>query len=136
MEVPALTENELEIMELLWREDRPLSRAEMIELTPERSWSERSIHILLNRLLEKKAIEVNGFVRTNKNYGRTFAPLIPHDAYVLSAVNQIKDSCCYKTKKSAITSVFAALVQDKDVNDEVLNELEQMIAERRKKETK
>lgn len=132
MEIPTLTGNELEIMELLWREERPLSRSEIIELTPERSWSERSIHILLNSLLEKKAIVVDGFVRTNKNYGRTFSPLITHEDYVVSAVNQIKQSTCYKTKKSAVTSVFAALVQDSDVNEEVLCELEQMIAERRK----
>ena len=133
MEIPALTENELEIMEVLWREQTPLSRYEIIELTPGRSWSERSIHILLNSLLEKRAIEVVSFVRTNKNYGRTFGPLLTHDEYVLSAVNQIKQSPCYKSKKSAVTSVFAALVQDSDINDEVLCELEQMIAERRKK---
>ena len=131
MEIPALTGNELEIMELLWREERPLSRSEIIELTPERSWSERSIHILLNSLLEKKAIEVGGFVRTNKNYGRTFVPLIDRADYIVSAVNQMKQSLSGTSKKSPVSAIFAALVQDKDIDDAELDELERMIAERR-----
>ncbi len=131
MEIPAFTGNELEIMELLWREERPLSRSEIIELTPERSWSERSIHILLNSLLEKQAIEVGGFVRTNKNYGRTFVPLIAREDYIVSAVNQMKQSLTGTSKKSPVTAIFAALVQDKDIDDAELDELERMIAERR-----
>ena len=131
MEIPALTGNELEIMELLWREERPLSRSEIIELTPERSWSERSIHILLNSLLEKQAIEVGGFVRTNKNYGRTFVPHIAREDYIVSAVNQMKQSLSGTSKKSPVTAIFAALVQDKDIDDTELDELERMIAERR-----
>ena len=47
-----LTKSENEIMELLWKEGRPLSRSEIIELTPDRSWKPASIHILLNSKLE------------------------------------------------------------------------------------
>ena len=50
MDKLTLTNNELEIMELLWTQGRPLSRTEIIELTPERSWSSKSIHIILNKL--------------------------------------------------------------------------------------
>ena len=76
MSTLSLTNNELEIMELMWKMKRPLSRTEIIDLSPDRSWSASSIHILLNKLLEKEAIEVSGFVKTNKNYGRTYSPLI------------------------------------------------------------
>ena len=40
MKKPAitLTPNELEIMELMWRENRPLSRTDIIELSPDCSW--------------------------------------------------------------------------------------------------
>ena len=62
-----LTKSENEIMELMWKEGHPLSRSEIIDLTPERSWKPSSIHILLNSLLEKNAIEVAGFVQTTKN---------------------------------------------------------------------
>jgi len=60
----ALTKNEQEIMDLLWKENKPLSRSDIINLSTERSWKASSIHILLNQLLEKGAICVNGFVKT------------------------------------------------------------------------
>ncbi len=69
----SLTKNEQEIMDLLWSQDKALSRSEIIELSTERSWKKSSIHILLNSLLEKGAIKVEGFVKTGKNYGRTYS---------------------------------------------------------------
>ena len=59
-----LTKSENEIMELMWKEGHPLSRSEIIDLTPERTWKPSSIHILLNSMLEKNAIEVAGFVQS------------------------------------------------------------------------
>lgn len=43
-----------------------------------------SIHILLNQLLKKSAIKVDGFVQTGKNYGRTYtAAITPEDYQVM-----------------------------------------------------
>lgn len=50
-----LTKSESEIMDLMWKEGRPLSRSEIIDLTPDRSWKPASIHILLNSMLDKGA---------------------------------------------------------------------------------
>lgn len=128
-----LTNSELEIMETMWKMNRPLSRSEIIELTPNRTWKKSSIHILINKMLEKEVIKVDGFVRTNKNYGRTYAPLITKDDYIVSTFDKIKTSYS-DSKSSAVTSIFAALIQDEDINDELLDELQQMI-ERRKQKT-
>ena len=87
-----LTNSELEIMETMWKMNRPLSRSEIIELTPNRTWKKSSIHILINKMLEKEVIKVDGFVRTNKNYGRTYAPLITKDDYIVSTFDKIKTS--------------------------------------------
>lgn len=132
MDKLSLTSNELEIMELLWTQGRPLSRTEIIELTPERSWSSKSIHIILNKLIEKGAIEVSGFVRTNKNYGRTYSPCITQDDYVASSIRQSIHEVGYASKPKAIASVFAALIEEKDVDEELISSLEQILAERKK----
>lgn len=87
-----LTKSENEIMELLWREGRPLSRSEIIDLTPDRTWKPASIHILLNSMLEKGAIQVAGFVQSTKNYARTFTPTLTADEY---AVLQFKHSSAF-----------------------------------------
>lgn len=136
MNAISLTKNELEIMELMWKEERPLSRTEIIELSPNRSWSASSIHILLNKLLEKKAIEVSGFVQTNKNYGRTYAPLITQNDYLLFSLNELKESPYYKSKSDATVSIFSALIEDKDVSDELLCELEEILEERKRQNKK
>ena len=127
-----LTNSELEIMETMWKMNRPLSRSEIIELTPNRTWKKSSIHILINKMLEKEVIKVDGFVRTNKNYGRTYASLITKDDYIVSTFDKIKTSY-FDSKSSAVTSIFAALIQDKDINDELLDELQQMIERRKQK---
>lgn len=84
-----LTRSETEIMELLWSEDRPLSRSEIIELTPNRTWKPASIHILLNSMLDKGAIEVAGFIQSTKNYARTFAPTLTADEYIVLQRNTV-----------------------------------------------
>ncbi len=129
----SFSNNELEIMNLMWHENRPLTRTEIIDLSPERSWSKSSIHILLNRLIEKEAIEVSGFVRTGKNYGRTYSPLVTQEDYILSTLNSANSPFCGLSDASSITSIFAALIQSDTINGKILDELEQMIAERKKK---
>ena len=105
-----LTKSESEIMELLWREKRPLSRSEIIELTPDRTWKPASIHILLNSMLEKGAIEVAGFIQSTKNYARTFTPTLAPDEYI---VLQLKHSAVFN--QQSILRLVSDLVED--VND-------------------
>ena len=57
----SLTKNEWEIMEVMWKAGRPLSRAEVIALSEDRTWRASSFHVLMNSLLEKGAVKVVGF---------------------------------------------------------------------------
>ena len=109
-------------MDLLWREARPLSRSEIIDLTPERSWKPASIHILLNSMLEKGAIGVAGFVQSTKNYARTFTPTLTADEY---AVMQFKHSSAFN-EQSVIHLVSALVedIQDQDTLDQLVQILE------------
>ena len=117
-----LTKSENEIMDLLWKEDRPLSRSEIIDLTQERSWKPASIHILLNSMLEKGAIGVAGFVQSTKNYARTFTPTLTADEY---AVLQFKHSSAFN-EQSVIHLVSALVedIQDQDTLDQLVQILE------------
>lgn len=126
-----LSKNEREIMELLWKEDRPLSRSDIIEFSPERSWKPSSIHILLNQLLEKEAIKVDGFVKTGKNYGRTFSANLTAQEYQFM---QFKENSNYAASKlSAITGLMTTLLADDGIDDEILDKLEAIIKAKRNK---
>ncbi|WP_019230551.1 BlaI/MecI/CopY family transcriptional regulator [Sedimentibacter sp. B4] len=125
----SLTKNEQEIMDLLWSHDKALSRSEIIELSTERSWKKSSIHILLNSLLEKGAIRVEGFVKTGKNYGRTYSAAVTQEEY---QIMQFKQGANYlKSKSSAITGLVSALVQNEDIDNETLDKLEAILKERK-----
>lgn len=125
----SLTKNEQEIMDLLWSQDKALSRSEIIELSTERSWKKSSIHILLNSLLEKGAIRVEGFVKTGKNYGRTYSAAVTQEEY---QIMQFKQGANYlKSKSSAITGLVSALVQNEDIDNDTLDRLEAILQTRR-----
>ena len=133
MKKPAitLTPNELEIMELMWRENRPLSRTDIIELSPDRSWKASSIHILLNKMLDKDAIKVDGFVRTGKNYGRTYSPALSNVDYLLMT---IKGSSLYQnSNKEATIAVISSLINDKDITAQDIMEIEAVIEAKKSK---
>ncbi len=67
-----LTKNELEIMDVLWEQGRPLSRGELLSLPAEKTWMDSSIHILLNSLLRKGAIREAGYAKCGKTSGRVY----------------------------------------------------------------
>ena len=120
-----LTKSESEIMDLMWKEGRPLSRSEIIDLTPDRRWKPASIHILLNSMLDKGAIEVAGFIQSTKNYARTFTPTLTADEY---AILQLKHSSTF-SEQSAFR-LISALVEDID-DQKLLDQLAQLLDQRK-----
>lgn len=127
-----LTKNELEIMNLMWAQARPLPRSEIIDLSPERSWKASSIHILLNQLLEKKTIVVDGYVKTGKNYGRTYSAAITQEEYQIMQIKQSPGF--FQSKSNVVTNIVSTLIKDEDIDDETLAKLETILRERRLKE--
>lgn len=116
-----LTHNEEEVMEIFWSEGRSLSRSDIIEFSEECSWKKSTIHILLNGLLEKGAIKVDGFVKTGKNYGRTFSANLTWAEYQIMQFNSgIKYN---KSKPEAIEELIRTISQDKDIDDETIERM-------------
>ncbi len=82
-----LTKNELEIMDLLWEQKRPLSRGELLSLPAEKTWMDSSIHILLNSLLRKGAIREAGFAKCGKTSGRVYEAALSCAEYHVSTLS-------------------------------------------------
>ncbi len=120
-----LSKHELEVMNVLWSEDRALSRTEIMELSVNRSWKDSTIHILINKLLEKEAITVDGFVKTNKNFGRTYKAKITEGEY---QVMQFKTGSTYKkNQEKAVLNFMSALFADEKIDSATLDRLQQLI---------
>ena len=121
-----LTKSELEVMNVLWQANRPLSRSEILTLSTSKTWKDSSIHILLNGLLNKNAIEEAGYVRSGKTFGRLYAANISCQEYY--AKNVFAGS-----SKEVLPMLFSALIQSDGISPELINDLEDML-EKRKRE--
>ena len=121
-----LTRSEMEIMDVLWGAGVPLSRADLLARSEEKSWKDSSVHILLNGLLQKGAIREAGFVNRSKTYGRTFLPTLTREEYFATTI------FCHRYKPQ-IVGLFAALLQREDITGEDLVQIEKLVAQRKEK---
>ena len=81
-----LTRSEMEIMDVLWEANVPMSRADLLEQSEGKTWKDSSVHILLNGLLKKEAIREVGLVKRSKTFGRTFAPTLTREEYFATTI--------------------------------------------------
>lgn len=120
-----LTKCEMEIMDVLWASDIPLSRSDLLARSEEKTWKDSSVHILLNGLLAKGAIREAGVVKRSKTYGRTFAPTLTREEYFATTI------FCHRHKPE-IVGLFAALLSREDITAAELDTIAGLVAERRK----
>jgi len=120
-----LTKSELEVMNVLWQSGRPLSRSEIMALSSEKTWKDSYIHILLNGLLNKNAIKEAGYVRSGKTFGRLYAAAISCADYYARSVFAFGN-------RKTLPMLFSALIQSNEISPELIDELEEMLAKRKK----
>ncbi|MCL2392447.1 MAG: BlaI/MecI/CopY family transcriptional regulator [Oscillospiraceae bacterium] len=122
-----LTKNELQIMTVLWHVGKPLTGAEIRQQSAEKTWKDGSIHIILNKLLEKGALAEHGFIKDGKTIARTFVPAISRKDY-------------YETHFAGyapedIPDVFSALLHTAEDDAELAGKLKDIIRAWEHKET-
>ena len=106
-----LTRSEMEIMDVLWAAQQPLSRSDLLERSENKTWKDSSVHILLNGMLHKGVIREAGFVKRSKTYGRTFAPTMTREEYYAISIYSHRN-------KPQIVGLIAALLKREDITPE------------------
>jgi len=119
-----LTKSEMEIMDVLWGENVPLSRADLLARGEEKTWKDSSVHILLNGLLQKGAIREAGFVKCSKTYGRTFAPALTREEYFATTIFSHRH-------KPEIVGLVEALLRREDITASDLEQIEKLVVARK-----
>ena len=119
-----LTRSEMEIMDVLWESGVPLSRADLLAKSEEKTWKDSSVHILLNGLLSKGAIREAGLVKRSKTFGRTFAPTLTREEYFATTI--FSHRC-----KPDVVGLFAALLQRQDITPEQLDDIGTLVENRK-----
>lgn len=119
-----LTRSELEIMDVLWESETPLSRSDLITHSEGKSWKNSSVHILLNGLLQKGAIQEAGLVKRTKTYGRLFTPTMTREEYYANTIFSHRH-------KPEMVALFSALLQREEVSDADLDALSELLQQKR-----
>jgi predicted transcriptional regulator len=118
-----LTRSEMEIMDVLWGSEKPLSRADLLAKSEEKTWKDSSVHILLNGLLQKGAIQEAGLVKRSKTYGRVFAPTMTREEYFATTIFSHRH-------KPQIVGLFEALLRREDITREDLDAISKMVQQK------
>lgn len=118
-----LTKSEMEIMDVLWAAEEPLSRADLLERSEEKSWKDSSVHILLNGLLQKSAIREAGVVKRRKTYGRLFAPTLTREEYFATTIFSHRH-------KPEVVGLFEALLNRQEITAKDLEHISKMVSEK------
>ncbi|MBQ8909580.1 MAG: BlaI/MecI/CopY family transcriptional regulator [Oscillospiraceae bacterium] len=119
-----LTKSEMQIMDVLWASDIPLSRSDLLERSEEKTWKDSSVHILLNGLLAKGAIQEAGFVKRSKTYGRTFVPSLTREEYFAPTIFS-------HTHKPQCVGLVEALLRRDDITAEDMEQVEKLVKDKK-----
>lgn len=118
-----LTRSEMEIMDVMWAAGAPLSRSDLLARSEGKTWKDSSVHILLNGLLQKGAIQEAGLVKRSKTYGRVFTPTLSREEYYAGTI------FCHRCKPQ-IVGLFEALLNREEVTEEDLAQIAEMVRQK------
>ena len=107
-----ISDSELEIMRILWREKRPLKVADFRdELEQRKGWNKSTTGTLVTRLRDK------GFIEPTERYGvARYIPLITEDEYMLNEERALLEKFG-SAKKLAIAMVRNGHLSDDDIEE-------------------
>ena len=107
-----IADAELEIMRILWREQRPIKVIEFSELLEQsKGWKKSTTKTLVTRLRDK------GLIEPMERYGvASYVPLISEDEYILAEEKTLLDKFG-SAKKLAIAMVRNGHLTDTDIDE-------------------
>lgn len=114
------TKFEFEILETLWQEKRPLSRAEIVEFSPNQILKLNSMPYVLKKLQEKGAVKQAGAKKELYHYAGLYAAAITREEYI---VDHLLDEMPWLN----LAEVFSILLEKKPVSRQTLAEIKEII---------
>ncbi len=123
------TVSELNILRLLWESKEALSGAEMLERLPELNLFSTSIYTILDGMVDKGVLKVEGKVRRGKRYARTFIPTMSQEEFAAMQVVKLTPNV---PKYDRLVGLFTALVKHDGIDEETLSSLEDFLQKQRK----
>ncbi|MEF3306273.1 BlaI/MecI/CopY family transcriptional regulator [Paenibacillus sp. GYB003] len=117
-QVQKLSDTEMELMEVIWECDPPVTSTELLRIFSGRGkeWKAQTISTFLSRLVEKGVLEATRHGRTNK-----YVPLLSPKEYKLAETQHVLDGLY----QGSVKNLIAALYDGDKLSDEDIAELKQ-----------
>jgi Predicted transcriptional regulator len=122
----ALSKRELDVMNVLWEEGKPMIASKIPEKRPELSIN--TVQSVLKNLLQREFIEVADIVQSGTVLSRSYAPVITPEEYAMKYVtSEIFPFGRFASKVRYLSALFDST----ENNEELIEELEKFIQERK-----
>jgi predicted transcriptional regulator len=122
-----ITGREMDVLEALWSSEKPLVASDIPKMKPSLSIS--SVQLALRNLVKKKLVEVADIVYSGTVLSRSYRPLVSKKGLIS---RQVIDQLKSLDKTITTTNIVATLLQHEKNEKEVIEELEELLKERKK----
>ena len=116
-----ISDAELEVMKVIWYENRPITSLDIVEAFENKGWKKTTIGTFLTRLVEKGALSAE---KQGKLY--YYTPLISQKDYRKSQTKNLISSLYGGSIKDFAVSLF----EEQSISDEELKELKAIFVDR------
>jgi len=116
--LPKISDAEWKVMKVLWKK-APLTAGEIVDaLRPSTNWSPKTIHTLISRLVNKRAVEVNKTTPLHQ-----YVPLVSEEECTLKET----ESFLKKVYDGSLHLLVANFIKEEKLSPEELDELKKML---------
>lgn len=122
--------NEYSVLMAIWDAGRPLTAKEIVAAIPDKGFKDSAIHFILNGMLDKGLVYVDGTKLSSRIYSRCFNASVSFDEY---HSNEIKTSAIYKKNSGLVLTGIVSRLMDDNIEADTLEKLEKLIEEKKKR---
>lgn len=121
MKIGKITEAEMEIMKIIWEENKEITTAEILEKLPkENSWKTTTVMTLVTRLIEKDILNVNKVGKLNHYFAK-----VTEEEYKAAQTDVFLEDM----HNGSIRSFIATLYNSRKINKKDIADLKNWIKE-------
>lgn len=119
-----LTRRELDVLNILWENTKPVTAKEIVGLNP--SLSINTVQSVLKKLLKKGYIEVGDIVYSGTVLARGYTAVLDANEYMAEQLAQGIDN-----KRLSVEGIMAALLEYDQNDEETIEKLEELLKQHR-----
>ena len=123
------TVSELAIIKLLWEKHTSLTVAEIIENLPELNLLVNSLYVILQGMMRKGLIDMDGQVRRGKRYAKTYKAIISREDFATMQMYKLFPDV---PKRDRVLGILSSMVKQDGDDEETISLLEEYVQKKRK----